>query len=182
MSIWLVPAGSVSVPAGIKPVSFAGRWLLGVACLAYGGGGILAYNELVVGVAVRSGVGLGVHIPQIWVDSKVSLEGGRALWGIPKELASFQKAASGWPSVVVDGEELASMEIRPRWPIPRRWKMKSRVVQARGDEVLVSRFRVDSHLAWSWARWHFSGPLAFLENKRPLVSIGLSRARLEFGG
>lgn len=182
LSLWLVPAGAIPIDDGVRPVSIGGRWLMSVACLAYGGGGVLAYNELLVGVVVRSSAGLGVHIPRIWVDSKVSLEGGRALWEIPKEMAVFRKTPSGLPAVLVDGQEIASLDVQPRRPIPRKWTICSRVVQMRGAEPVITRFRTQSHIAWSRARWDFSGPLAFLADKKPFLTLGLSRAQLEFGG
>lgn len=181
LSLWTVPAGSFELPEGIRPISIAGRWLLGVGCLAYDKSGLLAYNELVVGVAVRCPAGFGVHISHIWVDSPVSAQGGKELWGIPKQMASFEKSSDGLPTVRVKGQTIAVVDFKPRRPIPRRWKLKSRVIQGRADKLKVSNFRVESHLAWSRAHWEFSGPLAFLEGRRPLVSLGLSRAAMEFG-
>ncbi len=181
LTIWTMPAGFIELPGGLKPLTLAGRWLAGVACLAYDTGGVLAYNELLVGVAVRGAGGLGVHISHIWVDSPVSAAGGRELWGIPKQLATFEKSGDGIPMVKANGAMIAKVEFTPKWPLPRRWKIKSRVVQEKGGELRVSGFRADSHLAWSRARWEFAGPLAFLQEGRPWCSIGLSRARLEFG-
>jgi len=181
LSIWTVPAGTVELPEGVKPLSMAGQWFLGVACLAYDEGGMLAYNELAVGVAVRGPSGLGVHISHIWVDSPVSAAGGRELWGIPKKLAKFERSGDGIPMVMADGAMIAKVDFKPRRPIPRRWKVSSRVVQKKKGDICVSAFRVDSHLAWSRSQWEFGCALAFLEGRRPWVSIGLSRAKMEFG-
>jgi Acetoacetate decarboxylase (ADC) len=181
LSIWMVPAGLVRLPTGVKPVEIAGRWFLGAACLAYDQSGVLAYNELAVGVAVRGTDGWGVHITHIWVDHPVSLAGGRELWGIPKQLAVFEKSEKGLPRVRADGTIIASVDFRPRRALPLRWKVKSRVFQEKSGDLRVSRFRAESHLAWSRARWEFSGALAFLHGSRPLASLGLSRLRLDFG-
>jgi hypothetical protein len=181
LSFWIIPSGSVELPEGVRPLELAGRWFVGVGCIAYDESGMLAYNELVAAIAVRGTGGLGVHISHIWVDSPVSAAGGRELWGIPKKLAKFEKAGDGAPMVKADGAMIAKVEFTPRWPLPRRWKMRSRTVQMKKGQLCETSFRVDSHLAWGRARWEFGGPLAFLEGRKPLASIGLSRAKMEFG-
>jgi hypothetical protein len=51
--------------------------------------GTLRYDELIIGALVRRGLRVGIHFHAIWVDDEVSLWGGRYIWGIPKELATF---------------------------------------------------------------------------------------------
>ena len=50
---------------------------------------MLSYRELMTTVLVRRGLRVLPTITHIWVDSETSRDGGRALWGIPKGLASF---------------------------------------------------------------------------------------------
>lgn len=48
------------------------------------------YSELIFTPGLyRLGTHIGFHISQIYVDSKKSLEGGRANWAVPKKLATF---------------------------------------------------------------------------------------------
>jgi Acetoacetate decarboxylase (ADC) len=51
--------------------------------------GTLQYNELIISALVRRGVRAGIHFHAIWVDEEASLWGGRHIWGIPKERATF---------------------------------------------------------------------------------------------
>lgn len=51
--------------------------------------GTLQYDELIVGPLARRGLYLGTWIEHIWVDSVPSLWGGRRIWGLQKELATF---------------------------------------------------------------------------------------------
>ena len=51
--------------------------------------GTLQYDELMVGPLVRHGLHVGLWIPHIWVTSEASLWGGRRMWRLPKELATF---------------------------------------------------------------------------------------------
>jgi hypothetical protein len=51
--------------------------------------GTLQYDELMVGPLVRCGARMGLWVSHIWVDSAASLWGGRRIWSLPKELATF---------------------------------------------------------------------------------------------
>jgi hypothetical protein len=61
----------------------------------YGPGSTLEYSELIAGVVVRRGWRIGLRVTHIYVDSEASLEGGRAIWGLPKELAEFDWSEAG---------------------------------------------------------------------------------------
>ncbi len=56
--------------------------------------GTLQYDELMIGSLVRHGLRAGLHVDHIWVDDAQSLQGGRQIWGLPKELATFTWAGS----------------------------------------------------------------------------------------
>lgn len=74
------------LPAGLRPL-LNRHWRV-VALIRYQAG-TLRYDELIVGSLARQGWRVGVYIPTIWVDSMPSLRGGRHIWGLPKELATF---------------------------------------------------------------------------------------------
>ncbi|WP_158605623.1 acetoacetate decarboxylase family protein [Amycolatopsis panacis] len=89
LSMWRLPVDEVAgLPAGAEPILIAGRASVFTAWIDYRPPGQLSYRELLCAVAVH-GRGLAASITQIWVDSEISRDGGRELWGIPKELASF---------------------------------------------------------------------------------------------
>lgn len=89
LSMWRLPVDEVpGLPAGAEPILIGGRASVFTAWIDYRPPGQLSYHELLCAVAVH-GRGLAASITQIWVDSEISRDGGRELWGIPKELASF---------------------------------------------------------------------------------------------
>ncbi|MFF0148794.1 acetoacetate decarboxylase family protein [Amycolatopsis sulphurea] len=89
LSMWRLPVDDVpGLPAGAEPILIAGHASVFTAWIDYRPPGQLSYHELLCAVAVH-GRGLAASITQIWVDSEISRDGGRALWGIPKDLASF---------------------------------------------------------------------------------------------
>ena len=74
------------LPAGLHPV-LSPRWRV-VTLIRYQIG-TLRYDELIVGPLARRGAHVGVFVDFIWVDSETSLHGGREIWGVPKDMASF---------------------------------------------------------------------------------------------
>jgi hypothetical protein len=79
------------VPADLQVVSIVpGKTLAMVALIRYGAGSTLQYHELIVVPAlVRVGWRIGAWISHIYVDNESSLHAGRAVWGLPKQLAHF---------------------------------------------------------------------------------------------
>jgi hypothetical protein len=82
----------VSLDPELVPVQVAGRVCVATVFVHYQPGSVLTYHELLGGLLVRHGrTGrTGLTVPFIWVDSASSKQGGRELWGVPKELARFE--------------------------------------------------------------------------------------------
>src|SRR5690348_15376512 len=94
LSLWSLPAVQApALPDGlaavVRPVLVGGRCLVGTAWVVYEPGGVLQYQELLCAVLVRHRGRPRVCIVDIWVDSVASRDGGRELWGIPKDLAEL---------------------------------------------------------------------------------------------
>jgi acetoacetate decarboxylase len=81
---WHLQGELIIVPALVKP-----RGLGGVLLADYRSG-TLSYHELIV---FSHGTPRGMVVSHIYVDSEQSLHGGREVWGLPKELATFEFAA-----------------------------------------------------------------------------------------
>src|SRR6185437_1146643 len=79
------------VPAGLRVVTvWPGKTLAVLYCASYEPPSVLRYHELVVAPAlVAAGGRIGFWISRIYVDDAISQAGGRGIWGLPKELASF---------------------------------------------------------------------------------------------
>ncbi len=84
-------SASARLPAGLTPILRSWR----VVTLVYYGEGTLRYNELMIGTLARYGRHIGVFVEHLWVDSHASLLGGREIWGLPKELATFTADEQG---------------------------------------------------------------------------------------
>ena len=79
----------VPTPLRIVPVA-PGRTLAVLAFLRYAEGSTIRYHEFICAPAlVAKRTHVGSWISHIHVDSIASLAGGRALWSLPKRMASF---------------------------------------------------------------------------------------------
>lgn len=149
----------------------------------------LSYRELLVARPVRSGVGPGVRITDIWVDSPASRDGGRSLWAIPKALADLDApatAADGTWSAAVDGVATASAAVLGRGRSGPRLPLRLSTDQPALPETggpRVTPVRGSARLCLSRARWTFpaDGPLGWLAAARPVGSVRLEEFRLRFG-
>ncbi len=103
----LVPlsAARPHLPADVTPVAVApGRTLGGLLLARYEAPSTLEYGELLVLPALTRVAGrLGWWISHAYVDSEASLAGGRRMWGVPKDLATFSWRGGGVTVVREDG-------------------------------------------------------------------------------
>jgi hypothetical protein len=76
-----------ALPAGLRPL-LSSRWVI-LGLIRYLEGSTLQYDELIIGSMARRGFRTGLFVHHIWVDSETSLWGGRRIWGLNKELATF---------------------------------------------------------------------------------------------
>lgn len=85
-----------------------GKTLGGVYLVYYGTSPVDAYNELIIvsGIVTYAGK-FGAWISHLYVDNSNSVEGGRNIWGLPKELAQFHWHLEGFPQVHVSQKDLA---------------------------------------------------------------------------
>jgi hypothetical protein len=163
-----------------RPVTVAGRAVVGAAWVRYEPGGTLSYRELLSAVLVHERGRPAVTIVDIWVDDVRSRDGGRALWGIPKELADISVERDGAAGAA--DTPIAAARIRARrWP--GRWPFAFTVVQAVGAGVRRSPVRGRTGLGPAAATWRPEpdGPLGYLAGRRPVVSVALHDFRLRFG-
>ena len=129
-SVWMVPAARVQVrldPA-FELLTFAGRACAAACFVDYQEGSVLTYGELfgAVSVKARDSGHRGLTVTHMWVDSERSMRGGRALWGMPKEMARFELvhpppgagifAGAGWEA---RGGELARVRFKALGGLPR---------------------------------------------------------------
>ncbi|MFD3934672.1 acetoacetate decarboxylase family protein [Streptomyces sp. NPDC058611] len=188
LSLWAVPRGALPpLPAGVRPLTVAGRALTGAAWVRYEGDSVLRYDEVLSAVLVRDGLRPRVTITDIWVDSPPSMAGGRELWGIPKELADFD-LATGRDGVLrasarTASGELAAASFRARTRLPGRWPVAYRVLQQLEGRLVTSPVRSRCAVGPARAQWRIppGSPLRVPAGRPPLLSLTLHDFRLTFG-
>ena len=177
VSIWRVPARDAHPGA----LSVAGHTTVFTAWIAYREPGQLSYHELLAAVPVR-GKRTTCTITQIWVDSEVSIAGGRELWAIPKDLADLRFTGRTFTAATGDGW-IATAAFTPR-PGPRlTLPTRFDVLQDRDGTPVRTPVGAKISPRLAAADWtiNAAGPLGYLAGRRPFVSLALTGAELVFG-
>jgi hypothetical protein len=184
LSVWRLPVAELpALPEGVEPVIVAGRALMFAAWVDYQPPGQLSYHELLAAVAVR-GRRITASITGIWVDSEVSLAGGRALWGIPKDLATFGFDHGRAFTAATADDWIATAAFSRRAGLPVATPAAFEIAQTLGGRPKRSPVTARFKPAAAAADWSVNprGPLGFLAGRRPIVSAALSGFDLRFGG
>jgi hypothetical protein len=188
-----LPALPGPLAAAVRPIPIGRHALVGAAWVRYEPGGVLHYHELLSAVLVHEKQRPRVSIAEIWVDSVESRDGGRALWGIPKDLADLQLRTSPGGDVVAaasTGPEpgdrpapIGSASFRQGLRLPGRWPTPLSVAQALGEAVVRTPVRGRAGLRLGGGTWRVEagGPLGYLAGRRPLLTVTLTDFRLRFG-
>ena len=169
-----------ALPAGRHALRLGSKVVVGVASASYVPGGVLAYEELLVALPTWGRGGLRITIPQIWVDSAQSREGGRALWGIPKELAVFERSDT---RAAMNGAEMVLEGRTGRALLPGMRQLALPILQSVEGGSILSHNRVIGRIRSLRARWSFAadGPLGYLAGHTPFVSFAVRDASIVFG-
>jgi hypothetical protein len=198
VSLWWVPRARLPalppvLTRAVRPVTVAGRGVIGTAWVEYEPGGDMHYRELLSAVLVRHRARLRVCIVDIWVDSLASRDGGRELWGIPKDLATFvlerdEHRGALAPRAETTGDRgatalIAQASIGARRRVPGRWPVGFSIVQQLDDQVKTTPVRGRAAPGPASATWQVppSGPLTYLAGRRPWLTVTLRDFRLTFG-
>lgn len=187
LSLWLVPRAELPpVAPGTRPLTVAGRGLVAAAWIVYENDSVLHYNELLRAVLVRDRARPRVCITDIWVDNEASMAGGRALWGIPKEMAAFEiHRAHGTSFAAKTGDgTLATARFTVRGRLPGRPPLTYRLAQTLDDRLKTTRVRSRAALRPTRAQWTApaGSRLSALARRAPLFSLTLHDFTLRFGG
>ncbi|WP_433825564.1 acetoacetate decarboxylase family protein [Actinoplanes sp. CA-015351] len=194
LSVFLVPRGRLPqlppvLDTAVQPITVGGRVAVGAAWVRYEPGGVLHYQELLSAVLVHERGRPRVSITDIWVDSLASREGGRRLWGIPKEMADFTIDAENEPlvdaqaAVAPGGRRIGSALVRLKGRLPGRFPLALTVAQAVGETVRRTPVRGRGGLRTTTAAWQVEpeGPIGYLAGRRPVLSLAITDFWLVFG-
>jgi hypothetical protein len=184
-STWRVPAAELpALPQGIKPITAGGQAFVVTAWIDYQEQGQLAYHELLSTVAVR-GKRTTASITEIWVDSEVSLAGGRALWGIPKDLATldFRHGRTFTASASTSDDWIATAAFSKRAGVPVPLPARFDIAQTLDGALKHSPVRAKARPRLASASWNLNpdGPLGYLAGRTPIMSLTLDDFTLRFG-
>lgn len=166
----------------------------GVAFVSYEPGSVLTYSELLVAHPVASAEhGRRVSISDIWVDSPESMEGGRELWAIPKDLCDFTLdtghtgplARTEW-TATIERRPIASASFTDVSRLAPRLPFKGGTWQPAlepGGEPRTAELTGSSRTLPCRARWDIDpdGPLGWLAGRRPVASFRMAHFRMSFG-
>ncbi|MEU0167203.1 acetoacetate decarboxylase family protein [Streptomyces iakyrus] len=136
VSLWRVPADDLPswpLPHGVRPWVVRRRATLLTFWVDYRPGGVLAYREFLIALAVRHGRGLAGSTVAAWVDDERSLAGGRALWGIPKEQGVIALGPDGRGELTADGIPPVRVTYRDMLRLPFRLPARAHLVQRLPD-------------------------------------------------
>ncbi|MTV24172.1 hypothetical protein FTX61_01860 [Nitriliruptoraceae bacterium ZYF776] len=192
LSLWRVPLAGLPAhladvrPEGVEPVPVRGAAVVGTAFVHYAPGSVLTYEELLAAVLTHRGTRLRVTIPDIWVDSPASRDGGRELWGIPKGLARFHRSARGRRTQVradLEGGPVAVARFTRTVALPGWHRLPLPTAQRLDGRDHDSRVQSLARLHLATAAWRFAptGPLGWLAGRRPLLSVVLDPMSVTFG-
>ncbi|MFS8103894.1 acetoacetate decarboxylase family protein [Lentzea alba] len=175
ISVFRVPRRLVPtdhLPSGARVITVAGNAFVAVAFVSYEPGGVLSYEELLVATLVHDEGRVAVSVPQIWVDSEASCQGGRELWAIPKQLARFGQ-----------GSSIAGVAATGGVPLPGRWTAAGWTAQRLDGRDVRTRARMSGRVSLIRTGWMFpvDGPLGDLTGRTPLVSFAVKDMQLTFG-
>ncbi len=164
------------------------KGMYGVMMVRYDDPSPLTYHELLVGRMVDKE---HVTITDIWVDSADSVEGGRALWAIPKELNEYTFEARENTistklnaAASIGGRAIASCSFYDVAGAAPRLPFNGRVKQTRDNgEIVTAGLKGSAKIIPCHAKWQFApeGPLGWLHGKRPVASARMRRFRMDFG-
>ncbi|MER7895506.1 acetoacetate decarboxylase family protein [Streptomyces sp. NPDC096046] len=190
VSLWRVPAAELppwSLPSGAHPWIVRRRATLVTFWVDYRPGGVLAYREFLIALAVRQGHRVAASTVAAWVDDERSLAGGRALWGIPKELGAItlhadrgsaraELTATGVPPVRFTYGDVLRLPVR----LPARGLL---IQQLSDGTVCRVPMRISGRPGLGRGRvtTESEAPLSVLARHRPLLSVALRDFRSTVG-
>ncbi|WP_051812117.1 acetoacetate decarboxylase family protein [Kitasatospora sp. MBT63] len=169
------------------PVGRDGTRLLVAAWVSYDTSSVGPYREFMVCSVARLRPPVRGTVLKIWVDSRISQAGGRALWSIPKELADFTFAAGSTVEASASGDDgrlIARYTFVPARRIGLPAPLPLHVLQPtdRGG-LRRSLFLLAGRPGTGSATLTVpeDSPVAFLRQARPVCHISLTRMRALVG-
>ncbi len=163
------------LPESLDIISVLPGYTLGGLYLArYGAGSTLEYSELiVVGGVVRQGTSVGAWITHIYVDSEASVAGGREIWGLPKQLATFDWHPTA-QTVTVRQQNIRLCQFDTDWQLPL-WQQTLPIPVLSQHQGALLQFMGQAKAAFKLAQARLTvppaSPLAWFDWGQPYLTF-----------
>ena len=165
------------IPSEFKIISVGfGKTIGGVYLASYESGSTLEYHELIVSPAlVRYGNQSGGWISHIYVDHPDSVAGGREIWGLPKELATFEWENGNTIKVYQGSKLLYSLNYQPKkWSLPLSLTLPSFGILDSDILRFQANFKSNLSLINSQFKIPTESPFANLGLEKPGLTLSLN--------
>lgn len=167
----------ILVPPDLEVVSvLPGKTLGGLYLSVYGANSTLSYHELIVVAALVRFQGIiGSWISHIYVDNHDSVQGGRNIWGLPKEMADFI-----WDDHLIEVSQgntpLCQAKFSQAGVTLSLWnksKISGNVFGGLAQDILIFQGNFETRLKWIQARFSIpsESPFSMLNLGNPLVTL-----------
>lgn len=169
------------IPSEFKIISVGfGKTIGGVYLASYESGSTLEYHELIVSPALVSyGNQWGGWISHIYVDHPDSVAGGREIWGLPKELATFEWENGNTIKVYQGSKLLYSLNYQPKkWSLPLSLTLPSFGILDSDILRFQANFKSNLSLINSQFKIPTDSPFANLGLEKPGLTFSLNRLTL----
>lgn len=165
------------IPSEFKIISVGfGKTIGGVYLASYESGSTLEYHELIVSPALVSyGNQWGGWISHIYVDHPDSVAGGREIWGLPKELATFEWENGNTIKVYQGSKLLYSLNYQPKkWSLPLSLTLPSFGILSSNVLKFQATFKSNLSLINSQFKIPTESPFANLGLEKPGLTLSLN--------
>ncbi len=165
------------IPSEFKIISVGfGKTIGGVYLASYESGSTLEYHELIVSPALVSyGNQSGGWISHIYVDHPDSVAGGREIWGLPKELATFEWENGNTIKVYQGSKLLYSLNYQPKkWSLPLSLTLPSFGILDSDILRFQANFKSNLSLINSQFKIPTESPFANLGLEKPGLTLSLN--------
>jgi acetoacetate decarboxylase len=178
------------VPSDLEIVSvLPGKTLGGLYLSVYEPHSTLSYHELIVVAALVRYRGIvGSWISHIYVDHPASVEGGRNIWGLPKEMADFtwnDHSAPGRHNIkVAQGTRLLCQAQYSQGGLPLSFWGKSKVTGnvfgSLAQDILAFQGNFETRLKWIQCQLTIpsESPFAALNLGHPWMTVQMQDLHL----
>ncbi len=168
------------IPEKLNIISvFPGKTVGGVYLSKYSSGSVLEYSELIIIAGFLSYEGkFGGWVSHIYVDNPDSVEGGREVWGLPKQLAQFT-----WTENSVTVSQANNLLCRldyNRQSLGIPLKLSASTFSRQGSNLLIFPAMVEASFGLVSSKLEIpsTSPFASLNISQPILTVGSDRLNL----